>query len=57
MISTKRSSSGKEAALAAIQAIAVQEQNATVKAPDLYYGERNKLDSFLMLMDIYILFN
>jgi hypothetical protein len=28
-----------------------------VKAPDLYYRNKNKLDSFLMLMDIYILFN
>jgi hypothetical protein len=28
-----------------------------VKAPDFYYRDRNKLDSFLMLIDIYILFN
>jgi hypothetical protein len=28
-----------------------------VKAPDLYYRERNKFDSFFMLIDIYILFN
>jgi hypothetical protein len=28
-----------------------------VKAPDLYYKNKNKLDSFLMSIDIYILFN
>jgi hypothetical protein len=28
-----------------------------VKAPDFYYRKRSKLDSFLMLIDIYILFN
>jgi hypothetical protein len=28
-----------------------------VKAPDLYYREKSKLDSFLISMDIYILFN
>jgi hypothetical protein len=28
-----------------------------VKAPDFYHGEKNKFDSFLMSMDIYILFN
>jgi hypothetical protein len=57
MILTKRSSSGKEAALAVIQAIVMQEQSAVVKALDLYYKDRSKLDSFLMLIDIYILFN
>jgi hypothetical protein len=56
-MSTKGSSSGKEAALAVIQAIVVQEQSVVVKALDLYYGDRSKLDSFLMLIDIYILFN
>jgi hypothetical protein len=28
-----------------------------VKAPDIYYKDRNKLDSFFILIDIYILFN
>jgi hypothetical protein len=28
-----------------------------VKTLDFYYGERNKLDFFFILMDIYILFN
>jgi hypothetical protein len=28
-----------------------------VKAPDLYYRDRNKLDSFFISIDIYILFN
>jgi hypothetical protein len=28
-----------------------------VKAPDLYYKDRSKLDSFLISIDIYILFN
>jgi hypothetical protein len=28
-----------------------------VKAPDLYHRDRSKLDSFLMSIDIYILFN
>jgi hypothetical protein len=28
-----------------------------VKAPDLYYKDRNKLDSFFISIDIYILFN
>jgi hypothetical protein len=35
----------------------MQEQNTVVKAPDLYYKDRNKLDSFLISIDIYILFN
>jgi hypothetical protein len=35
----------------------MQERNAVVKAPDLYYRNKSKLDSFLMLIDIYILFN
>jgi hypothetical protein len=40
-----------------IQAIAVQKQSAVVKAPDFYYREKSKLDSFLISIDIYILFN
>jgi hypothetical protein len=40
-----------------ILAIAMQERNAVVKALDFYYGDRSKLDSFLMSIDIYILFN
>jgi hypothetical protein len=40
-----------------IQAIVMQERNVVVKAPDLYNKDRSKLDSFLILMDIYILFN
>jgi hypothetical protein len=28
-----------------------------VKAPDLYYKNKSKLDSFFISMDIYILFN
>jgi hypothetical protein len=43
--------------LIAIQTITMQKRNATVKAPDFYYRNKSKLDSFLMLMDIYILFN
>jgi hypothetical protein len=35
----------------------MQERNTIVKAPDFYYRNRNKLDSFLMSIDIYILFN
>jgi hypothetical protein len=35
----------------------MQERSAVIKALDLYYKERNKLDSFLILIDIYILFN
>jgi hypothetical protein len=35
----------------------VQEQNVVVKAPDFYYRERSKLNSFLISIDIYILFN
>jgi hypothetical protein len=57
MISTKRSSSRKETALIVIPAIAIQERNTMVKALDLYYKDRSKLDSFLILIDIYILFN
>jgi hypothetical protein len=37
--------------------IAVQERNIIIKAPDLYYRDKSKLDSFLILIDIYILFN
>jgi hypothetical protein len=56
IISTKGSSSRKEAAqaLAAIQAITVQERSAVVKALDFYYRNKNKLDSFFILIDIYI---
>jgi hypothetical protein len=43
--------------LVVIQAIIIQEQNAMVKALDLYYRNKSKLDSFLMSIDIYILFN
>jgi hypothetical protein len=57
IISTKRSSSGKEIALIVILAIAMQERNTMVKALDFYYRDRSKLDSFLMSIDIYILFN
>jgi hypothetical protein len=58
-MSARGSTSGKEATptLTSIQAIAVQERNTMVKAPDLYYKDRSKLDSFLMSIDIYILFN
>jgi hypothetical protein len=35
----------------------VQERNTVVKALDFYYRDKSKLDSFLMLIDIYILFN
>jgi hypothetical protein len=35
----------------------MQERNIIVKALDLYYKNRNKLDSFLISIDIYILFN
>jgi hypothetical protein len=35
----------------------MQEQSTMVKALDLYYRNRSKLDSFLISMDIYILFN
>jgi hypothetical protein len=57
IILTKGPSSRKEIVLVTIQAIAVQEQNAIIKALDLYYRDRNKLDSFLILINIYILFN
>jgi hypothetical protein len=35
----------------------MQERNTIVKAPDFYYKDKSKLDSFLILIDIYILFN
>jgi hypothetical protein len=35
----------------------MQERSAVVKALDFYYGDRSKLDSFLILIDIYIFFN
>jgi hypothetical protein len=35
----------------------MQERNTMVKALDFYYKDRNKLDSFFILIDIYILFN
>jgi hypothetical protein len=61
IISARGSTSRKEVVsaltLAVILAIAIQERNTIVKAPNLYYRNRSKLDSFLMLIDIYILFN
>jgi hypothetical protein len=35
----------------------MQERNTMVKAPDLYYKEKSKLDFFLILIDIYIFYN
>jgi hypothetical protein len=35
----------------------MQERNNIVKALDLYYKDKSKLDSFFILIDIYILFN
>jgi hypothetical protein len=35
----------------------MQKQSAVVKTLDLYYRKKNKLDSFLISIDIYILFN
>jgi hypothetical protein len=35
----------------------MQERSVIVKAPDFYYRNRNKLDSFFISIDIYILFN
>jgi hypothetical protein len=43
--------------LVVVQTIAVQERSTMVKALDLYYSNKSKLDSFLMLIDIYIFFN
>jgi hypothetical protein len=57
IISTKGSSSRKETVLIIIQVIVIQEQNTIVKALDFYYKNKNKLDSFFILIDIYILFN
>jgi fibrillarin-like rRNA methylase len=57
IILIKGSSSRKEIAPIVIQAIVMQERNTMVKALDFYYKDRNKLDSFLILIDIYILFN
>jgi hypothetical protein len=59
IISARGSTSRKEVilALVAIQVIVMQERNTIVKALDLYYRDRSKLDSFLILIDIYIFFN
>jgi hypothetical protein len=35
----------------------MQKRSARVKALDFYYRNKNKLDSFFILIDIYILFN
>jgi hypothetical protein len=40
-----------------VQAITIQERNTMVKALDFYYKNKSKLDSFLILINIYILFN
>jgi hypothetical protein len=59
IISAKGSTSRKNAILApvVIQAITVQKLSVIVKALNLYYKDRSKLDSFLISIDIYILFN
>jgi hypothetical protein len=59
IISARGSTSRKKAVLVSIviQAIVIQEQNIIIKALDFYYRDKSKLDSFLMLIDIYILFN
>jgi hypothetical protein len=56
-MSTSGSSKGKDAQAPTIPALAVQERTTTVKAPDVFHGDRAKLDNFLTSMDIYILFN
>jgi hypothetical protein len=53
----KESTNRREAILILIQAIRVQEQSVVIKAPDLYYKGKSKLDFFLISIDIYILFN
>jgi hypothetical protein len=35
----------------------MQERSAIIKAPDFYYRKKNKLDFFLISINIYILFN
>jgi hypothetical protein len=59
IISARGSTNKKEVilVLVAIQAIVIQERSTVVKALDFYYRDRNKLDSFFILIDIYILFN
>jgi predicted nucleic-acid-binding protein len=59
IISARGSTSRKEAILTliAVQAIIIQKRSAIVKALDFYYRDRSKLDSFLISIDIYILFN
>jgi hypothetical protein len=59
IISARGSTSRKDVVitLAAIPAIVMQERSTVVKALDLYYRDRSKLDSFLISIDIYILFN
>jgi hypothetical protein len=59
IISTRGSINKKKIILilVVIQAIIIQERNTIVKTLDLYYKNRNKLDSFFILIDIYILFN
>jgi hypothetical protein len=52
-----KESSAKDTTEPAAPTIAVQERSIVVKQPDLYYGDRSKLDLFLMSIDIYILFN
>jgi hypothetical protein len=37
--------------------ITMQKRSVIVKALDLYHREKSKLNSFLILIDIYILFN
>jgi hypothetical protein len=56
-MSSKGSSSKDNSPESPAPTIAVQERSIVVKQPDLYHGDRSKLDSFLMSMDIYILFN
>jgi hypothetical protein len=40
-----------------IQVIVIQKKSTVIKALDFYYREKNKLDFFLISIDIYILFN
>jgi hypothetical protein len=57
MISTAGSSKNKDTYTLFILVLVVQEHTTTIKALDIFYKDRAKLDNFLISMDIYILFN
>jgi hypothetical protein len=57
IISIAGSSKGKDTNTPIILVLVIQEYTATIKAPNIFYRDRAKLNNFFISINIYILFN